>query len=170
MRLPRHQVGYLCLVSIRDSVWCQFWLLKGRLRVVRLWINTKESGRARARSWNSPTGFRHSTEYWALNVLQSMYEPIYTDQKFFSFWKPTSPWIFFTPKNMWSRDFPLTRVMRDEARYTLRLAFMHITVDQSLLTITRTLANLNLTLTRSNFRFLSGHFLYSFTLDNSNFR
>ena len=63
MRLPRHQVGYLCLVSIRDSVWCQFWLLKGRLRVVRLWINKKESGRARARSWNSPTRLRHSTEF-----------------------------------------------------------------------------------------------------------
>ena len=32
----------------------------------------------------------------------------------------------------------------------------------------RTLANSNLALTRNNFRFPSGHFLYNFTLDNPN--
>ena len=36
--------------------------------------------------------------------------------------------------------------------------------------MTRTLANSNLPLTRTNFRFPSSHFLYNFTLDNSNSR
>ena len=36
------------------------------------------------------------------------------------------------------------------------------------LPITRTLANSNLPLTQTNCPFLSGHFLYNFTLDNSN--
>ena len=40
----------------------------------------------------------------------------------------------------------------------------------SRLPITRTLANLNLPLSRTNFSFLSGHFLYNFTLNNSNSR
>ena len=40
----------------------------------------------------------------------------------------------------------------------------------SRLPITRTLANSNLELTRTNFPFLSGYFLYNFTLDNSNSR
>ena len=38
----------------------------------------------------------------------------------------------------------------------------------SRLPITRTLANSNLALTRTSFPFLSGHFLYNVTLDNSN--
>ena len=40
----------------------------------------------------------------------------------------------------------------------------------SRLPITRTLCNSNLPLTRSNFHFPSEHFLYNFTLDNSNLR
>ena len=40
----------------------------------------------------------------------------------------------------------------------------------SRLPITRTLCNSNLPLTRSNFHFPSEHFLYNFTLDNSNSR
>ena len=36
--------------------------------------------------------------------------------------------------------------------------------------VTGTLANSNLPLTRSNFHFPSGHFLYNVNLDNSNFR
>ena len=38
----------------------------------------------------------------------------------------------------------------------------------SRLPITRTLVNSNLALTRTNFRFPSGHFPHNFTLDNSN--
>ena len=46
----------------------------------------------------------------------------------------------------------------------------HFEVRQkySRLPITRTFANSNLALTRTNFRFPSGHFLYNFSLDNSN--
>ena len=40
----------------------------------------------------------------------------------------------------------------------------------SWLPITRTLANSSLALSRSNFHFPSGHFLYNFTRDNSKFR
>ena len=40
----------------------------------------------------------------------------------------------------------------------------------SRLPVTRTLYNSNLPLTRSNFQFPSDHFLYNFTLDNSNSR
>ena len=39
----------------------------------------------------------------------------------------------------------------------------------SRLRLPRTLCNSNLPLTRSNFHFPSDHFLYNFTLDNSNF-
>ena len=42
--------------------------------------------------------------------------------------------------------------------------------EYSRLPITQTLTNSNLLLTRTNFRFPSGHFLYNFTLDNSNSR
>ena len=45
--------------------------------------------------------------------------------------------------------------------------FRH-TLTAILPTVTRTLDNSNLPLTRSNFCFPSGHFLYNFTLDNSN--
>ena len=45
----------------------------------------------------------------------------------------------------------------------------HFISVYSRLPVTRTLYNSNLPLTRSNFYFPSEHFLYNFTLDNSNF-
>ena len=45
--------------------------------------------------------------------------------------------------------------------------FLH-TFTVILPSVTRTLDNSNLPLTRSNFRFPSGHFLHNFTFDNSN--
>ena len=58
--------------------------------------------------------------------------------------------------------------------YVKNLTF-HQTVSKkkknySRLPVTRTLYNSNLPLTRSNFYFPSDHFLYNFTLDNSNSR
>ena len=56
----------------------------------------------------------------------------------------------------------------DGPRSSVFLRIVLLKQSYSRLPITRTLANSNLALTRTNFPFLSGHFLYNFTLDNSN--
>ena len=62
-----------------------------------------------------------------------------------------------------------TKVLREMLSLILKEnSFQFNGKDFSRLPITRTLANSNLALTRTNFPFLSGHFLYNFTLDNSN--
>ena len=62
---------------------------------------------------------------------------------------------------------PITRTLANSNQNPFPLDFRH-TFTAILPSETRTLDNSNLPLTRSNFRFPSGHFLYNFTLDNSN--
>ena len=62
---------------------------------------------------------------------------------------------------------PITRTLANSNQNRFPLDFRH-TFTVILPSVTRTLDNSNLPLTRTNFRFPSGHFPYNFTLDNSN--
>ena len=64
-------------------------------------------------------------------------------------------------------QLPITRTVANSNQNQFPLDFRH-TFTVILPSVTRTLDNSNLPLTRSNFHFPSGHFLYNFTLNNSN--
>ena len=62
---------------------------------------------------------------------------------------------------------PITRTLANSNQNRFSPDFRH-TFTVILLSITRTLDNSSVLLTRSNFRFPSGHFLHNFTHENSN--
>ena len=61
----------------------------------------------------------------------------------------------------------ITRTLANSNQHRFHVVFFH-TFAVILPSVTQTLDNSNLPITRSNFHFPSGHFLYIFTLDNSN--
>ena len=72
-------------------------------------------------------------------------------------------------KEIWGK-LPTNAKRSDTRTSALQDTLVKVSSAITRLPITRTLANSNLVLTRINFPFLSGHFLYNFTLDNSNSR
>ena len=64
-------------------------------------------------------------------------------------------------------QLPITQTLANLNQNRFPVDFVH-TFTVILPLVTQTLDNSNLPLTRSNFHFPSGHFLYNFTLDNSN--
>ena len=64
-------------------------------------------------------------------------------------------------------QLPITRTLANSNQNRFPVDFIH-TFTVILPSVTQTHANSNLPLTQSNFHCPSGHFLYNFTLDNSN--
>ena len=70
-------------------------------------------------------------------------------------------------RNMTYSRIPITGTLANSNQHRFPVDFVH-TFTVILLSVTRTLDNSNLPLTRTNFHFPSGHFVYNLTLNNSN--